>query len=452
MKETGATGEAGFFRGTGEMDMELLAGLGKQIYLTFVSMAPYLMLGLGVSGVLHVLVRKDLIARHLGGDSFSSVIKAAIVGVPLPLCSCGVLPLALSLRRSRASDGATVSFLISTPQTGVDSLIATWGLLGLPFAVLRAVSAFAMGIAGGAVASVAARFGAPSRADQPLPSFSCALCFDKTPHSHSWGRRIKGMVRYAFGDFLDDISLHLVIGVVISGLIAYFVPKELFTAWLNNEVLTMLVMIAAGIPLYICATASIPIAMVLMIKGVSPGAAFVFLTAGPATNAASIVLIGHVMGRKMLAVYLGSIAVFSVLAGMGINALFRLFDYRIPVARSGHLHEHVSPAVLAVSAVFAVCVALSLLRSRAPGVWGKMARRFRRGKGAAPAADRECSLTVEGMTCANCGRKVNAAIRGVPGVTAVGMNIETKQVKVSGSFSRALVREAIEKAGYRIRD
>ncbi|MDE5959958.1 MAG: permease, partial [Muribaculaceae bacterium] len=110
-------------------------------------MAPYLLLGFLFAGMLHAFLPASFYNRHLGRPGFWSVAKAAMFGVPLPLCSCGVIPTAMSMRRQGASRAATVSFLISTPQTGVDSILATGSLLGWPLALIRPIAAFATALA-----------------------------------------------------------------------------------------------------------------------------------------------------------------------------------------------------------------------------------------------------------------------------------------------------------------
>ncbi len=425
-------------------------GLITEIIKTFFDMAPYLLLGLTFAGILHILFSKEFVARHLGGNKFSSIIKAALLGVPLPLCSCGVVPTALSLRKSNASDGATVSFLISTPQTGVDSIIATYGMLGPVFAIFRPVAAFIMGIAGGAVTNLFDRPGATEKSLQTQVA-DCKLCVVPGPHSHSVFDKIRGMAKYGYGDFLDDISKQLVVGVIISGMISYFVPDSFFTRYVGNPFLEMLIMIVGGIPLYICATASIPIAFALMLKGVSPGAAFVFLAVGPATNAATITLIGNVMGKRIVAIYLGVISFFAVIAGFIFNAVVDTFyngDLNIE-HMSGHVHNKVTPGTV-FSIIFLIMLILSLFRNYFPNVW---VRRVSKKKTAPQTGIRERVQTfdIEGMTCKNCAKHATEDIRKVKGVTSVLVNLKGKSATVSGTFSNDDIKAAIQGAGYKIR-
>jgi uncharacterized protein len=340
----------------------MILGVVREIALTFVDMAPYMLLGLAFAGVLHVFIHRDFVAKHLGGSDVASVVKASLFGIPLPLCSCGVLPVALSLCKGKASDGATISFLISTPQTGIDSIAATWGMLGPVFAIFRPVAALIMGIAGGLATIPFSSKKDPDR-DAKDKRFSCNLCFEPRPHSHSLRFRAKRVFTYAFHDFLDDISVQLTIGIVAAGLIAFFIPDHFFEKYAGNEFVSMLLMVAVGVPMYICATASIPVAVALMAKGLSPGAAFVFLAVGSATNISFILVIADVMGKKILAVYLTALTVLSVAMGFALNGIFALVGTE---SLKGKLvqdfSEKPSPLIMFLSAVFLIVLGLSLAR------------------------------------------------------------------------------------------
>lgn len=421
--------------------LETITGVLSAIWATFVDMGPYLLLGLTFAGILHVLFKKEFVIRHLGTNSVASVVKAAVLGVPLPLCSCGVIPTALSLRHSRASRGAVMSFLISTPQTGVDSIVATYGMLGPVFAVFRPIAALVMGVAGG----IAARFG--DRQDNPGTDngeqFECVMCDSSTEHSHGWLDKIRAMVSYAYGTFLDDISLQLVVGIVISGLISYAIPDGFFETYVNSELLGMLGVIVVGIPLYVCATASIPIAAALMMKGLSPGVAFVFLAVGPATNAATIALVGSKMGKRFVAIYLAVMTIGAVLAGLLLNATFRLVAGGMPDLTHLHHHEAASPLMQVWVYLFLTILGLSLFRKLFPKLWYRMTARK-----TAPAADGALIFGVEGMTCSHCVAHVKEALQSVPGVETVEVELNAKQARVRGDASEEALREAVKEAGY----
>jgi uncharacterized membrane protein YraQ (UPF0718 family) len=285
-------------------------------------LAPWLLLGLAVAGLLHVLLPTGFISRHLGHGRFASVFKASLFGVPLPLCSCGVIPAALGLRKDGASKGASVSFLISTPQTGVDSVAVTASLLGLPFALFKVFSAFVMGIAGGMLVNAA-----DPDSDQP-PSHSKTASKQHFPHP------ISEAFRFSYFRLFHEIWLWLLIGIGISALITTLLPEGSLSnfAWASG-ISGMLIMLVIGLPLYVCATGSVPIAASLVAAGMPTGAALVFLMAGPATNVATVGAVIKTFGKKITGIYLAVIIAGSIGLGMLFNSLFA------PIG-GGHIHDH----------------------------------------------------------------------------------------------------------------
>lgn len=250
--------------------------------------------------------------KHLGHRGIGSVIKAALFGIPLPLCSCGVLPAAVSLYRRGASKGATTSFLIATPQTGVDSIAATYSLLGLPMAILRPLAALVGAVAGGY---------AVDRSDRSTPDAPTAVSLPDDELPHGFAARAIAALRYGFIDMVASVGKWLVIGLVVAALITIFVPDSFFTSLSQYPLLAMIAVVIVAIPMYICATGSIPIALSLMLKGLSPGIAFVMLMAGPAANFASIILLSRTYGRRTTAIYVGSVVVTAILFGLAIDML-----------------------------------------------------------------------------------------------------------------------------------
>jgi uncharacterized membrane protein YraQ (UPF0718 family)/copper chaperone CopZ len=417
----------------------------NEIINTFVSMAPYLMIGLFLAGILHVFVSSDIVAKHLGGNSAASVIKAAIFGIPLPLCSCGVLPVAMSLRKGRASDGATISFLISTPQTGIDGIIATWGMLGPVFAIFRPIAALVMGITGGLVTNLFSVKPAPVLEGAPR-RFECNICYDTSPHSHSLAHRIRRIFTYAYRDFFDDISVNLSIGLVLSGAIAFFVPDHFFEKYVGNEFVSMLMMIALGIPMYTCVTASIPVAVALMLKGLSPGAAFVFLTVGPATNFSFIMVIAQVMGKKIVAVYLTTLAIMSIVMGYVLNAVFSITGTQsLDKLLVQHFCKHTSLWALVLSGIFLGILLLSFYRLVLPKI-----KKLFGMKSSGGGVRQPLMINVSGMSCKNCARKVTEAVNKVAGVKEVEVNVKKGTVKVEGPARADEIKKAIEDAGYKV--
>lgn len=278
-------------------------------WATLAESAPYLLFGFLVAGLLHGFLPTETVAAHLGKGTFTSVVKAALLGIPLPLCSCGVLPAAVNLRRKGASRGAVLSFLVSTPETGVDSLALSWVLLGPVMTVFRPLAAFLTALVAGVVENFSEGKGVLAEA---APACGCT---EGLPATAPVGRKAREGLRYAFGDLLKDLAPWLGIGFLVAGFITAAVPEGFIERNLGGGLLSYLVMLAVGVPLYMCATASTPVAAALLAKGLSPGAALVFLLAGPATNAASITALTGMLGGRTTVRYLLAIAVVSV--GMG---------------------------------------------------------------------------------------------------------------------------------------
>jgi uncharacterized membrane protein YraQ (UPF0718 family) len=290
--------------------MEITLNILSEIWLVTVAMAPYLLLGFLMAGVLSVLISKDYVRRHLGGNGWRASFKAALFGVPMPICSCGVIPLAASLRKHGASRGATASFLASTPQTGVDSLMVTYALLGWVYAVFRAVIAFISGIlCGMSVGAVS-----------PTAEDAAPDCHDECCKP-TRKKMINRMLAYGFIDLPRDISRAMLIGIVLSGIISGLIPENYFADRMGDSIWTMFLMLAIGIPLYVCSSGSVPIALAFIKAGISPGAALIFLITGPATNAATLTTLWSIIGRKQLFVFLATLAVCAMAAGFAINAL-----------------------------------------------------------------------------------------------------------------------------------
>ncbi len=292
--------------------MKLLAEVIIEAWNVAAVMAPYLLFGFIVAGVLSTFVPVSFIETHLGKRGLWQIVKASLLGVPIPLCSCSVIPVAASLRKHGATQGATVSFLTSTPQTGVDSIAATWGLLGPLFAIARTLIAFITGC----ICGVAVEAFTPPAEDNEkgCDDEACPSC-----HPQKGTHRWKQVFTYGFGVLPRDIGRALLLGIVISGLLGALVPEDFFTRWLSSEWLSMIAVMGVGIPLYVCSTGSIPIALAMIGMGLSPGAALVFLITGPATNAATITTVFRTMGRRAVGIYLATLAICALSAGWLLN-------------------------------------------------------------------------------------------------------------------------------------
>ncbi|MEL4305985.1 SO_0444 family Cu/Zn efflux transporter [Methanococcoides sp. LMO-2] len=315
-----------------------LADIMLESWDIFAEAAPYLLLGFGIAGLLHVFVPDDKVMQYLGSSAgkFRSVINASFLGVPLPLCSCGVVPAALSLRKRGATKGATLSFLISTPQTGVDSIAITYALLDPIMTVFRPVATFITAVVAGVAENMlnlskdgVDKLSGKAAPLNALPMFSaepdscgCSSCGPHEEKAGSFVQKVKSGLKYAYIELLGEIGFWLIVGVVVAGIISYVVPENLVGNYLGGGIASMLLALIVGIPLYICATASTPLAAVLILKGMSPGAAFVFLLAGPATNAATITMVLKFLGRRTTAVYLASIALCAVVCGLVLDQIY----------------------------------------------------------------------------------------------------------------------------------
>lgn len=299
------------------------------IWKTLCQMSPYLLFGFLMAGILSVLISKKFVEKHLGGKGMLPVLKASLLGIPIPLCSCGVVPLATSLKKQGASKGATIGFLISTPQTGIDSISVTLSLLGPIFACFRPIAALVSGIMGGFLVSFL-----PNDKKQKVENCSCC----KTEQSCCSKKKKQSIIAkiflYGFITLPKDISKSLILGIFIAGIISIFIPDDYFAKSFGDGIMGMFAMILFGIPLYVCATASVPIASALILKGISPGAALVFLMTGPATNAATITTIWKIMGKASACIYVLSVAATAILSGIILNSLFE-------INKGGkHLHQH----------------------------------------------------------------------------------------------------------------
>ncbi|MBN1296215.1 SO_0444 family Cu/Zn efflux transporter [bacterium] len=325
-------------------------------------MAPYLILGFFVAGALSIWIKPEFVRNHFGKGRFLPVLKTSLLGVPLPLCSCGVIPVATSLRRAGASKGATTAFLLSTPQTGIDSIAVTYSLLGGFFAVFRPLAALLSGLVGGLIVSITDRehaadptidsesgdtsvqsglaaapvhasccSGSGCHATKPTPSQPGNASESGFPQT-DW---ISG-IRHGFITLPKDIGRALVVGVIIAGVISAVAPPELLTDLPGGHWTQMLFLMLAGIPIYVCATASVPVAAALILKGISPGAALVFLITGPATNAATISTIWKIMGRHTAIMYVSIVAITALLSGIAVDLILT----QAPLLTPSGMHLH----------------------------------------------------------------------------------------------------------------
>jgi uncharacterized membrane protein YraQ (UPF0718 family) len=291
-------------------NMVIVLNILKEIWLVTIAMAPYLLLGFLMAGVLSVLISPDYVRRHLGGGGWLQSLKAAVLGVPLPICSCGVIPLAASLRKHGASRGATASFLASTPQTGVDSLMITYALLGWVYALFRAAVAFVSGVLCGMTVSAVS-----PKKEADAPACADACCHPGNTHI------IRRMLSYGFISLPRDIARAMVLGIIVSGVISGLIPENFFADRMGDSMAAMFLMLLIGIPLYVCSSGSVPIALAFIKAGISPGAVLIFLITGPATNAATLTTLWEIIGRKQLVVFLITLSICALSAGFIMNSM-----------------------------------------------------------------------------------------------------------------------------------
>lgn len=361
----------------------------------FLDMAPYLLVGFALAGVVRLLLRPERVVSRLGGNDLRSVGWAALLGAPLPLCSCSVIPVALSLRKAGASKGATSAFTVSTPETGIDSLAVTWALLDPLLTIARPIGALISAITSGAAVNWLVNRGLDRPSATPAPTAVANCCAHEVApapvmkacgaeeiapsvgadehagHAHAAPASgngpagfVKRALRYGFVDMLDDLAPSLLVGLLISGVIVAALPAGALENPLVHGPAGYIVMLLLGIPLYVCASASTPIAAALILKGLSPGAAFVFLLAGPATNAASLVVLSRALGRRAVAVQVAALSICAVALGFAVDWTYALLEIA-PSAAIAVEHDHGSMWLsYASAAILAVLLLTSLVRTQ----------------------------------------------------------------------------------------
>ena len=405
----------------------------REMWGLCLEMAPYLLLGMLVSGLISIFIDSSFIFKHIGQKNAGSVLKSTLFGIPLPLCSCGVIPVAATLRESGASKGATVSFLVSTPQTGVDSIFLTYGMLGPMFALFRPLAALASGFFSGIVINN----------------------FDHDMHHHlsesdndpktkeSLDRKIISGVKYGFLTLPADIAIPLTQGLVVAAAIAILIPPQFIAEhFSSSNLIQYTMMLAVSLPIYVCATASIPIAVALMAKGITPGAAFIFLMAGPATNASSIAVIKNILGKRTLYHYLVLIAFTAISFGYILD---NFLTVTLP-DMSSHTHHHVMDdyGSIILSVIFLVILVNAYF--------------YRSKSESTDSADIEnniendqekIAITVDGMTCSHCKESVESAIYSFSGVASASVDLLTGNVIVVGSgLDETALKEKITAKGF----
>lgn len=473
----------------------------QEFITLFSEMAPFLLLGFLLAGILHVWVPNHVYVPKISKSNFASVLWAALFGVPLPICSCGVIPTSIALRKEGASKGASVSFLISTPATGVDSILATYSLLGLPFAILRPVAAFATALVGGVFTNLATR-GESENVDARKKTVEFDDCDDDhhcgcrdEHHEHcgcgdvhhmSFGQKVAETFRYGLVNMVGDVSKWLMIGLLLGALISAFVPNELFFALREYPILCMLVVLVLAMPMYTCATGSIPLALALVVKGITPGAALVLLMAGPATSIASMLVVGKAFGKRTLAAYLFSIAFGAMFFGFIVDTFFMdtFLSAMLPQGAAechGHgalgVFDYICSGLLAFFMIYAKfvhkgCDGHCGCHSTGSGTGGEDHcscgydhdddnHEPSTGSTSSPTSSSNNSETEEhrdepktktykvfGMNCSHCKACVEKAVFALDGVVFAVADVAKKELVVEGSVDETALKTAVEDAGF----
>ena len=393
----------------------------RESWTLLMDVAPFLLLGFGIAGLLHSFLGGNFIRRHLGKGRFSSVLKSVFFGIPLPVCSCGVIPIAASLKREGAKKSSVLAFLYATPTTGVDSILATYAFLGIIFAIFRPAAALVGGLLIGAAA---------------LKMEKGEGVISEKPGGATSNRKNLGeALKYGFLYLPKEIGKWIIIGVLIGGVITAIVPESLFTSYLSRPYISYPLMLAISIPIYVCATGSIPIAAALIWKGLTPGAALAFLIAGPATNAITITFVLKDLGKKFAALYITGIAVTATAFGLFFDFIWKMAGENSSILMGGGKYI---PAYLKMASSI-ILIALLLASRIKPGKIKeeeKMKIKFR----------------VPGMTCTGCVETIKDSISNLNGVKDIVINLKSKEVLVDTDLSPEEIEKAIVEAGYTVEE
>jgi uncharacterized membrane protein YraQ (UPF0718 family)/copper chaperone CopZ len=406
-------------------------------------MAPFLLLGFLIAGILNLLIPRKNIHKHLSGNGIKPVVKATLFGIPLPVCSCGVIPIAAYLRKEGAGKGPTISFLASTPTTGVDSMLVTYSLLGPLFAIARPLAALFAGIFSGTLVTLSNKNNKEHYA--PSDKFDCNFCDDVVPHKHAIYDKIKAVLKYGFVDLIADIGKWLIFGIVLGGAISYLIPGAIIEQYLGNPSIAYPIMLLISVPMYICTIGSIPIAASLIMGGMSPGAGLVFLIAGPATNVAELSFIIGKLGKKTMIIYLFSIIFTAVIFGFALDTVWHAMGGDIALFVP---HEKMIPGwINAASAIIFITLILNVYK-------GKILKMTKKDK---PIEIKKESPTdkiyrIPDMTCNHCVSSITKALKNTNGINVdqCEISVDSKKIKVKGDFDEKELIENIEKCGYTV--
>lgn len=422
-----------------EFALEILA----QTWAMIAEMGVYLLIGFAISALLHRVLRTSWIERLMGRKGFASILWGSVVGVPMPLCSCGVIPVTMSLRDKGASNGAAVSFLTSTPQTGIDSFLATYGMLGPVFAVYKIIVAFLSGILVGLSVEL---FGSPSSSSSSSSSSSpsssgCSSgdCCGSAPKTDAQPTTAQSL-RYGFLTMPADLSKSLLVGFVLAGLISALAPADLLTGLPGGWLSSVLLATAISVPLYICSTGSIPLAVALVHSGLPVSAALVLLIAGPATNVATIAAMRRVLGSRQTLIYVTGVILSAWLAALGYHYLIGSAQFMTHVMQHEMalpLWKHLGGAALLAILILSPFILRARSQNRADSLQPKRAKTM------------QTTIRIAGMTCSHCENSVEKGLRSLAFTQEVAVNRAAgTALLTSEEIDETAIKEKIESLGF----
>lgn len=391
-------------------------------------MAPWLLFGFLIGGLIAVFISNSVIKKHLGGKGFTGILKASLIGVFLPLCSCGVIPVGATLKRQGASKGTVASFITSTPQIGFSSFIPAWQLVGSALAIIKALFALITGILAGVLVNAFCP-------EKPVTPAESAITDEPEEDDHTSGNKIIATLKYAFITLMGDVGPSLVFGLFISALIGALLPGEFAAQYASNTILVIPAMILLSMPLYVCSNAAIPIAATLLLKGFTPGAALAFLIAGPSCSAPMIASFWKILGRRAAFIYIALMVSATLLVCWGID----YFHASIP-GLSGQMPGHgTSRSWLEISCallMFAIMSCNFLMP------WFYKPEKLL-------AAPGQILFQVNDMTCENCLQTITTTINALTDARLLKANLSRKQILVAApEEARPIIIEALKKAGF----
>ena len=386
-----------------------------EIWHLLLIVSPWLLLGLLIAGIVHSFIGEEFIRRHLGGSGLIPVLKSTVFGIPLPVCSCGVIPIAAGLRKDGASKASTMAFLVSTPTTGIDSLFVTYAFLGSIYMIARPLAALVAGLFIGVLVHSTEKEEVPKLSEHGSHASMTIL------------ERIKQTFNYGFRILPEDIGKTLLLGVIAGGVLTAALPKDIASVYLSNPLIAYPLMLVISIPLYICAIGAVPIAAALLLKGLVPGAALTFLIAGPATNTITIAFVGKKLGRKILILYLIAIISIAIIFGILFDLItqgFKMQHILSPGEKLPYMLQFVSTLLILM------IIGLTVVKRKIRG------------------SEMDYSFYVPNMTCKHCQMTIEQALKKVPGIKKVEVHLDEKLIKVDGEIDEETVAKQIQDAGY----